>query len=97
MKPDDGGKVCKGCPDSQPKLNPGLPTGNLSNDVNLTKTMGLPVEEQDKLIEALGLDPKEWAFGYLVEHKNGVWSFHVLLKNKLNSEQNVKAFAGKLG
>jgi hypothetical protein len=100
IKQDDGGRICKGCPDSLPRVEPGPPAVALSIDVNHRKEktqMGIPVEQQDKLIEALGIDPKEWSIGYLVEHKKGEWKFYVLLKNKQDSQLNVKALAGTIG
>lgn len=58
---------------------------------------GQPIEQAEKLIEALDLDPKEWSFGYEVKYTKGKWVFDLLLKNATDKTLNQRVRCGTIG
>lgn len=104
---DSGGKLCAKCPPGEPCTNcdhpvvnpeqsvvdPGPLLGSYVVTVIDEKRM-LPIQDQEKLVEALGIDTDVWKLGYELKFEKQQWTFYLLLRHLQDASLNQRIVCG---
>ena len=98
---DTGGKLCAKCPPGdpctdcrhEPPVDPRLIMGAYMATVT-DVSRRLPIIDQDKLVEALGIDHEVWRIGYELKYEGQRWTFYLLLKNLQDAALNQRIVCG---